>query len=143
MQRYRVVILIVLFGIVPVAISFLFALSYLKDEATRSGVAVASPSASEQAPPPPTPPDTRSVIVAARALSIGTLIGDEDLAVLEIELDAVHQGYLLVGDREPADLLRGYAVREPIDAGRGHSLVIVGPRQVDFWLRYLGGANAR
>ena len=133
MQRYRVVILIVLFGILPVAISFFVALSYLKEEATRPGVAAASPAASEAAPPPQPPPEMRKVLAAARPLSIGVLIGEEDLSVLEIELDAVRKGYVLVEDEGPGDLLRGYAVREPIESGKAvMRSAIVGPGQRGF-----------
>ena len=139
MQRYRVVILIVVFGIVPVAISFLVALSYLKDEASRAGAAVASPAASEAVPPPPPPAEMRTVIVAARPLSIGTLIGDEDLSAHEIELDAVHPGYILVDGEGPVDSLRGHAVREPIDAEMPVTRSsIVGPGQRGFLAAVLG-----
>ena len=145
MQRYRIVILIVLFGILPVAIAFFVALSYLKGEAAGPGAAVALPAATEEeAPPPAKPPETRKVLAAARALPFGSLIGDEDLTVLEIDLAAVRKGHILPGDEEPADVLRGYAVRVPIASGEAvMRSAVVGPGQRGFLAAVLGpGARA-
>ena len=145
MQRYRVVILIVLFGIVPVAIAFFVALSYLKGEAANPQAAVALPDATgEQAPPPVEPPETRKVLAAARALPFGSLIGDEDVAALEIDLAAVRKGHILAGDEEPAAALRGYAVRVPIASGEVvMRSAVVGPGQRGFLAAVLGpGARA-
>ena len=139
MQRYRVVILIVLFGVMPVVISFFVALSYLKDEAAKPGAAAASSAQSEVAPPPPPPAEMRKVLAAARPFSIGTLIGDEDLSALEVELDAVRKGYILVDDEGPVNPLRGYAVREPIESGKAvMRSAIVGPGQRGFLAAVLG-----
>ena len=145
MQRYRIVVLIVLFGILPVAIAFFVALSYLKDEAASPGTAVALPDAiGEEAAPPAEPPETRKVLAAARALPFGSLIGDEDLTTLEIDLAAVRKGHILPGEEEPVDVLRGYAVRVPIASGEMvMRSAVVGPGQRGFLAAVLGpGARA-
>ena len=146
MQRYRVVILIVLFGILPAAIAFFVALSYLKGEAATPQVAVALPAANEEeaAAAPPEAPETRRVLAAARPLPIGSLIGEEDLTALEIEVDTVRKGHILVGEEEPEDLLRGYAVRVPIAPGEAVlRSAVVGPGQRGFLAAVLGsGARA-
>ena len=145
MQRYRIVILIVLFGILPVAVAFFVALSYLKGEAASPGASVALPDATEEeAPPPAKPPETRKVLAAARALPFGSLIGDEDLTALEIDLAAVRKGHILPGEEEPAEVLRGYAVRVPIASGEAvMRSAVVGPGQRGFLAAVLGpGARA-
>ena len=146
MQRYRVVILIVLFGILPAAVAFFVALSYLKGEAVSPQAAAALPAANQEeaAAAPADPPETRRVLAAARPLSIGSLIGEEDLTALEIEVDTVRKGHIPVGEEEPEDVLRGYAVRAPI--GRGEAVLrsaVVGPGQRGFLAAVLGsGARA-
>ena len=139
MQRYRAVILIVLFGVVPVVAAFFAALYFLKDEASNPAEAKAVPAVAK-APPAPEPPERRKVLAAARALPVGTLIGEEDLTKLALDLEAVRKGHILVEDRdedgdedEAADLLRGYAVRESLRSGE--ALVwssVVGPGQRGF-----------
>ena len=146
MQRYRVVILIVLFGVVPAAVAFFVALSYLRGEATTPEVAVALPAASDEEAEaaPPEPPETRRVLAAARALPVGSLIGEEDLTAVELELAAVRKGHFLVGDEEPEDMLRGYAVRAPVASGAAvDRAAVVGPEQRGFLAAVLGpGARA-
>lgn len=146
MQRYRAVILIVLFGVLPAAIAFFVALSYLKGEAASPQVAVALPAANEEeaAAAPTDPPETRRVLAAARPLPIGSLIGEEDLTALEIEVDTVRKGHMLVGEEGPEDVLRGYAVRVPIASGEVVlRSAVVGPGQRGFLAAVLGsGARA-
>ena len=147
MQRYRAVILIVLFGVLPAAIAFFVALSYLRGEATNPPVAVALPVASEEqavAVPTAPPSETRRVIAAARRLPIGSLIGEEDLVTLEIEVDAVRKGHIPAGEEAPEDVLRGYAVRAPIAPGEAVlRSAVVGPGQRGFLAAVLGsGARA-
>ena len=146
MQRYRVVILIVVFGILPAAVAFFVALSYLKGEAASPQVAVALPAANEEeaAAAPAAPPETRRVLAAARPLPIGSLIGEEDLTALEIEVDTVRKGHILVGEEEPEDVLRGYAVRVTIAPGEAVlRSAVVGPGQRGFLAAVLGpGARA-
>ena len=141
MRRYRIVILLVLFGVVPVAIAFLVALSYLRGEPASPQVAAAVPAASdeESATVPPDPPETRRVLAAARSLPVGSLIGEEDLTALEIELDTVRKGHFLVGEEEPEDMLRGYAVRVPLAPGEAVvRSAVVGPGQRGFLAAVLG-----
>ena len=143
MQRYRAVILIVLFGVVPVVAAFFAALYFLKDEAANPAEANAVPVVAE-APPAPEPPENRKVLAAARALPVGTLIGEEDLTILALDLEAVRKGHILVEDEgedkdEAADVLRGYAVRESLRSGE--ALVwssVVGPGQRGFLAAVLG-----
>ena len=146
MQRYRLVILIVLFGVLPAAVAFFVALSYLKGEAVNPQVAVALPAATgeEAAAEPARPPETRRVLAAARPLPIGSLIGEEDLTALEIEVDTLRKGHILVGEEEPEDLLRGYAVRVPVAPGEALlRSAVVGPGQRGFLAAVLGsGARA-
>ena len=146
MQRYRVVILIVLFGILPAAVAFFVALSYLKGEAASPPVAVALPAANEEeaATVPADPPETRRVLAAARPLPIGSLIGEDDLTALEIEVDAVRKGHIPAGEEAPEDVLRGFAVRTPIAAGEAVlRSAVVGPGQRGFLAAVLGsGARA-
>ena len=139
MQRYRVVILIVLFGILPAAVAFFVALSYLKGEAASPQVASALPANEEGAAGPTDPPEIRRVLAAARALPIGSLIGEEDLTALEMEADTVRKGYILVGEEEPEVVLRGYAVRVSIAAGEAVlRSAVVGPGQRGFLAAVLG-----
>ena len=123
MQRYRVVILIVLFGILPVAAAFVFALFFLEE-----GEPPAEPApAAEAAPPveeaPPPAPEKPRVLAAVRTLPVGTLLRADDLTGVDLDLDpdAVRRGYVTVGedrdDDAAAESLRGYAVREAIAAG--------------------------
>ena len=146
MQRYRVVILIVVFGILPAAVAFFVALSYLKGEAVSPQAAVALPAANEEeaAAASPGPPETRRVLAAARPLPIGSLIGEEDLTALEIEVDTVRKGHILLGEEEPEDVLRGYAVRVAIAPGEAVlRSAVVGPGQRGFLAAVLGpGARA-
>ena len=146
MQRYRVVILIVVFGMLPAAVAFFVALSYLKGEAGSAQVAVALPAASDEgaAGEPAEPSETRRVLAAARPLPVGSLIGEEDLTALEIEADTVRKGHFLAGEEEPEDVLRGYAVRVPIAPGEAVlRSAVVGPGQRGFLAAVLGsGARA-
>ena len=141
MQRYRVVILLVVFGILPAAVAFFVALSYLKGEAAVPPIAAALTAASDEgaAGEPADPPETRRVLAAARPLPVGSLIGEEDLTALEIEVDAVRKGHIPLGDEEPEDVLRGYAVRVPIAPGEAVvRSAVVGPGQRGFLAAVLG-----
>ena len=133
MQRYRVVILIVLFGVVPVVAAFFAALYFLKDETANPAEANAVPVVAK-APPAPEPAEKRKVLAAARALPVGTLIGEEDLTNLALDLEAVRRAHILVEDKDDAaDGLHGYAVRESLRSGE--ALVwssVVGPGQRGF-----------
>ena len=142
MQRYRLVILIVVLGIVPVVGAFFGALSFLKGEANPRGAAAALPPVAETPAPPP-PPDAHDVLAAARALPVGTLIRDGDLIELPLEPDKARRGHVLAGEMSMDDL-RGHAVREALAAGEVlvHS-TLIGPRQRGFLAAVLSpGARA-
>lgn len=135
MQRYRLVIMLVLFGVLPVVVAFFFALSYLEEQEQEQQQAEVTPVVEE--PPEPEPPPMREVLAAARALPMGTLIGKDDLTTLVLAPDAVRADHFVADDAVSADALagmpRGHAVREAI--AEGVPLLrsaIVGPRQKGF-----------
>ena len=116
MQRYRAVILIVVFGVVPVVAAFLVALSYLRGE-SQEQAALQPATAVVETPPPAPPPEPTKVLAAARDLPTGALIRDADLTELAVAPDSVHEAHLLVEEGAHAARLRGYAVRRPIASG--------------------------
>ncbi len=134
MQRYRAAILIVLFGVLPVAAAFGVALMYLGNNPPPA--AETKPASEEPRPAPAAPPKTRDVLGAARALPVGTLLGEDDLSALTLEADAVRGTHVVIGKggvEAAADKLRGYALREAL--GPGEPLVrsdVVGPGQSGF-----------
>lgn len=131
MQRYRLVIMLVLFGVLPVVVAFFFALSYLEEQEQEQQQAEETPVVEE--PPEPEPPPMRKVLAAARALPMGTLIGSDDLTTLVLAPDAVRADHFVADDAVSADALRGHAVREAI--AEGVPLLrsaIVGPCQKGF-----------
>ena len=137
MQRYRAVILIVLLGVVPVVAAFFAALAFLGNEAADSGSAAPDPVVVE-APSPP-PPEMREVLAAARTLPVGSLLGDEDVATIELELAAVRSTHVVAGDGSGTELLHGYAVREEIARGQAVAWpMVVGPGQRGFLAAVLG-----
>ena len=113
MQRYRVVIMLVLFGVLPVVAAFFVALSYLGEQ--EQAQIEAAPVAEE--PPPTEPPETQEVLAAARALPVGTLLGEVDLSVLAIDSSEVTDDHVVVTDSARAATLRGHAVREALAEG--------------------------
>ena len=144
MQRYRIVILIVLFGVLPVAAAFVFALVFLEQE---TPVAETTP-ASAPAPPAATPapaapaPEKPRVLAAIGTLPVGTLLRVDDLAGVDLDLAldpaVVQREYVAVGKDQDdgsaaAKSLRGYAVREEILAGDPLTRrAVVGPGQPGF-----------
>ena len=128
MQRYRVIIMLVLFGVLPVAGAFFFALSFLDEQEVVEPEPVAEPVV--EAPPPP--PETRQVLAAARALPVGTLIGPGDLVEATLNRADVHAEHVLPGRTEP-DELNGWAMREALVAGAPLTWpAVVGPGQAGF-----------
>ena len=126
MQRYRVVIMLVLFGVLPVVAAFFVARSFLGEqevEPTQVGVKPVT----EEAPPPPEPPQTRQVFAAARAMPAGTLIGEDDLITLELDPDVVRKEHIIVPNEvvleeivpgeQASHPLRGHVVREALAEG--------------------------
>ena len=117
MQRYRVVIMLVLFGVVPVVAAFFFALSFLgQQEPDPPPQAEAPPVVEEEEVEPPPPPPTLTVLAAARELPVGTLLGEDDVRDIELERAMVRSGHFV---SEEVDLatLRGYAVRQALAEG--------------------------
>ena len=134
MQRYRVIILLVLFGVLPVVVAFFFALSYLEEQEQETVQAELAPVVEE--PPEPEPPPMREVLAAARALPVGTLIANDDLTTLALAPDAVRADHFAVDDTGAdafAGAPRGHAVREAVAEGAPLlRSAIVGPRQKGF-----------
>ena len=142
MQRYRVVIMLVLFGVLPVVAAFFIALSFLGEQEAEPRQAQVKP-AVEEAPPPPEPPQTRQVFAAARAMPAGTLIGEDDLIKLELDPDAVRKEHIIVPDEvvleeivpgeQASHPLRGHVVREALAEGAPLTRsAVVGPGQRGF-----------
>ena len=114
MQRYRGVILIVVFGVLPLVVAFFAALSYLQGQG-REEAALQPATAVVEAPPPE--PEPARVLAAARDLPIGVLVRDADLTELAVPAESVHATHLLVDEGTAAAGLRGYAVRKPVASG--------------------------
>ena len=133
MRRYRVVIMLVLFGVLPVVAAFFIALSFLDEsepepEPTRVEV---KPDVEE--PPPPEPPVMRRVLVAARALPAGTLLDDGDLAEAELDPVADETEYFPAPGESAGHSLRGHVVREALVEGAPITQSsVVGPDQGGF-----------
>ena len=141
MQRYRVVIMLVLFGVLPVVVAFFVALSFLEEQEIESPPIAEAPSAEEEPPPPP-PPETREVFAAARALPVGTLLGKEELTTIEIDVAEIEDDFIEYGDKctqvelaegaEPKRLC-GHAVHTALAEGAPLTWsAVVGPGQKGF-----------
>ena len=140
MQRYRVVIMLVLFGVLPVVAAFFVALSFLEEPEPEPKQAEVARVAEE--PPPSTEPtETREVLVAARALPVGTLLGKDDMTRLALDPAAVDEDHFVVTDAVTgvvtdavtAESLRGHAVREAVAEGVPLTRsAVVGPDQRGF-----------
>ena len=129
MQRYRVVIMLVLFGVLPVVAAFFFALSYLKKQELEPVPADVPPVAAE---PAPAVPETTEVLAAARALPVGTLLGEDDLFELSLDAGEVADHHVVAGAAGPGELY-GHAVREALAEGTPLSrAAVVGPDQQGF-----------
>lgn len=131
MQRYRVVIMLVLFGVLPVVAAFFLALSFLGDQEPEQTQAEVAPVPEEPGPPPP--PETREVLAAARALPVGTLLGEDDLSVVSLDSIEVADDYVVVIGVAEAETFYGHAVREALTEGTPLSRsAVVGPDQQGF-----------
>lgn len=116
MQRYRAVILIVVFGVLPLVVAFFAALSYLQGQGQEeAGLQPAT--AVVETPPPEPEPEPARVLAAARDLPIGALVRDADLTELAVPAESVHGTHLLADEGAAASRLRGYAVRKPVASG--------------------------
>ena len=135
MHRYRVVIMLVLFGVLPVVAAFFLALSYLGEPEPEPEQAEAKPAVEQEPPPkpPPKPPETRRVLAASRALPVGTLLGDEHFTEIEVDPEAIGKEHVLAPEGTAARPLRGYVVREAIEEGAPFARpAVVGPKQSGF-----------
>lgn len=131
MRRYRVVIMLVLFGVLPVVAAFFIALSFLEEPEPEPTRAEVEPVVDE--PPPPEPPETRRVLVAARALPAGTLLDDDDLADVELDPEADEADYIPAPGESADHPLRGHVVREALVEGAPiPQSTVVGPDQAGF-----------
>ena len=134
MQRYRVVIMLVLFGVLPVVATFFVALSFLDKREGESTQAETTPAVEEAPSPEPLEaPEPRTVLAAARALPLGTLLGKDDLTLLELDPAAVGDDHIVV-DGDPTDgPPSGYALREAIAGGAPITWsALVGPGERGF-----------
>ena len=138
MRRYRTVIILLLLVVVPLAVAVVAARFLLPGTAERTvqtptepAVAAAAPSAEET--------ERRSVIAAARALPVGTLLAEMDLIEMDIDEDALRSAHIPVDERMTPAALRGYAVREPLAADTPLTWsAIVGPGHTGFLAAALG-----
>ena len=88
---------------------------------------------------PPTVPETRRVLVAARALPAGTLLREEDLSELELRTEDVGRGHFVADGIASVGALRGFAVRKALGAGDPLTRSsVVGPGQQGFLAVVLG-----
>ena len=132
MQRYRFVIVLALFGLLPVAATLYFALTFYAADRPPPQPAAAAAAAPEAPPAEPPPPPKERVWAAARALPVGELLGDDDLAELEIEPERYREDRHFRFD-EADEAPHGYAVRAPLAAGAPLDRTsVVGPRQRGF-----------
>ena len=131
MHRYRVVIMLVLFGVLPVVAAFFLALSYLGEPEPEPVQAEAKPAVEEE--PPPEPRETRRVLAASRALPVRTLLDDEDFTEIEVDPGTIGKEHVLAPEGAAAHLLRGNVVRESIEEGAPIARsAVVGPKQSGF-----------
>ena len=132
MQRYRVVIMLVLFGVLPVVAAFFVALSFLGEEEPEPAQVEVAPVV-EEPPPEPESPPAQEVLVAARALPVGTLLEEDNLTRGSLDSDDVGAEHFVAVDDTSAQALRGHVVREPIAAGAPLTRsAVLGPRQKGF-----------
>ena len=112
MHRYRVVIMLVLFGVLPVVAVFFLALTYLGEPEPEPVQAEAKSVVEEELPPRTAPSrrETHRVLVASRALPVGTLLGEEDFTEIEVDPGAIGKEHDLVPEEavgHPLRRLRG------------------------------------
>ena len=130
MRRYRTVIVLLLLGVI-LLVAAVFAARFLLI-ADQPSPAPSAPADETEAPVAPDPA-MRKVFAAARALPVGTLLGEEDLRELELEADAVRRGHIVAEGAVAADVVRGHAVREALVVGEPLTWsAVVGPRQRGF-----------
>ena len=129
--------MLVLFGVVPVVAAFFVALSFLGQQEVEPQPGPVEPVVEQEEEP--LPPETRTVLAAARDLSIGTLVGGGDLSEVELEVPTIEElptiefEYILVDDDSNARTYLGYAVRKAVSSGTPLTPSdLVGPGQKGF-----------
>ena len=131
MHRYRVVIMLVLFGVLPVVAVFFLAFTYLGEPEPEPVQAEAKPVVEEE--PPPEPRETRRVLAASRALPVRTLLVKEDFTEIEVDPGAIGKEHVLAPEGPAAHPLRSNVVREAIEEGAPIvRSAVVGPKQSGF-----------
>lgn len=129
MRRYRTVILVLVFGVVPVVAALVVGVTVILPSLQQTEVAVEQDVVVEEAVAPPEPVMVRVALTAAGPLSRGMLLTDGDVALEVVSDDRVRlpeERYVHVdrveenagtGAHELADVLRGYAMRGTVAAG--------------------------
>ena len=131
MQRYRTVILLVLLGLLPLIAAVFVARLFLFNEPVQPAQAEVAPV--EPVPEPVEVVDTTEVLVAARHLPLGTLLGEEDLGVREVDIGAVRSHHVEVSRKIGPATLFGHAMRREVGAGEWLTWsAVVGPGQRGF-----------
>ena len=131
MRRYRVVIMLVLFGVLPVVAVFYLTLRYLGEPEPEPPQAKEEPVVEEARPSEaPKPP---RVLAAARDLPVGTLIAPSDVTELDLGPEGVDEEFVLADGEATSRSLHGHVVREALDAGTPLTRrSVVGPGQRGF-----------
>lgn len=142
MRRYRTVLLVLLFGVLPMVLVLILAVTVILPSLNQPEAAVEQVEVIDEEPPPE-PVKKRVALAALQALPAGTLLSAGDVTLIEVndeELATNQDQYVYVGeveklaDAEPRrDMLRGFAVRRALTAGepitRG---AVVGPDEAQF-----------
>ena len=132
MRRYRTVIIIALLGIVPM-IAAVFVMRFILPSEQPTQIQAAA-TAQQVAPAPVVEePEELMVLAAARALPVGTLLGEEHFSEVGIEEDSVRRWHIGLEDVDRDVLPYGFVVRQGIAAGMPVTWPsLVGPRQRGF-----------
>ena len=131
MQRYRTVLLLVFLGLLPLIAAAFVARLFLFDDAVPPAQAEIAPA--KVAPQPVKVVDSVEVLAAARQLPVGTLLGEDDLTVREVETAAVRSNHVAVSRKIELTTLFGHAMRAEVEAGELLTWsAVVGPGQRGF-----------
>ena len=131
MQRYLRVILLVLLGLLPLIAAVFIARLFLFSEPPPP--AQAAPVPVKTAPEPVKVPETAMVLVAARHLPLGTLLGENDIAEREVATSSVRSHHLEVSKNIGPATLFGHAMRRAVSTGELLTWSsVVGPGQRGF-----------
>ena len=131
MQRYRTVLLLVFLGLLPLIAAAFVARLFLFDDAVPPAQAEIAPA--KVAPQPVKVVDSVEVLAAARQLPVGTLLGEGDLTVREVETAAVRSNHVAVSRKIELTTLFGHAMRAEVEAGELLTWsAVVGPGQRGF-----------